>query len=145
MRMPTSSSCTRISTICASPARATSRTRCGRSTSTTSRSMARTIVEAPDGRRLEVFVEGPEGGTLVIHQHGTPSCGMLYGPRVAAAVARGLRIAGFSRPGYGSSDRNEGRTVADVAADVEAIADALGADCFYTTGGSGGAPHALAT
>ena len=70
---------------------------------------------------------------------------MLYPPRVADAAGRGLRLVGWSRPGYGASDRLAGRSVADCVADVEAIADALGAERFYTIGGSGGGPHVLAT
>jgi len=48
------------------------------------------------------------------------------------------------RPGYGGSDRQPGRTVADAAADVAAVADAQGWARFAVTGFSGGAPHALA-
>ena len=50
----------------------------------------------------------------------------------------------YDRPGYGGSGRHEGRSVADAAADVAAIADHLGADSFAVWGHSGGAPHALA-
>jgi pimeloyl-ACP methyl ester carboxylesterase len=48
------------------------------------------------------------------------------------------------RPGYGGSTRQPGRTVASVAADASALADALGWERFAVTGGSGGGPHALA-
>ncbi len=57
---------------------------------------------------------------------------------------RGIRLIAYERPGYGGSDRNAGRTVADVAADVDAIADALRLDRILTHGRSGGGPHALA-
>jgi pimeloyl-ACP methyl ester carboxylesterase len=63
---------------------------------------------------------------------------------VAEAAKRGLRHVEYSRPGYGASDRQEGRAIADCAADVTAISDALGAPRFYTYGWSGGGPHALA-
>ena len=49
-----------------------------------------------------------------------------------------------SRPGYGSSHRQEGRSVADVASDISATLDALGADRCLVAGWSGGGPHALA-
>ncbi|MFL5896802.1 MAG: alpha/beta fold hydrolase [Thermoleophilaceae bacterium] len=101
-------------------------------------------IETADGRRLEVFVAGPDDGVAVIRNHGTPSCGMLYPARVADAAERGLRLVGWSRPGYGGSDRQEGRLVADCAADIAAVADAIGAERFYVEGGSGGGPHALA-
>src|SRR5437763_3912203 len=102
------------------------------------------IVTAPDGRSLEVAVAGPEDGELLLLHTGTPGGGVLYEPSTAKAAERGLREATYSRPGYGGSDRNEGRTVADCVADAAAIGDALGAERFYTLGGSGGGPHALA-
>ena len=98
----------------------------------------------PDGRSLDLFVEGPEDGTPLLSHHGTPSAGLPYRPFVEAAAARGLRWVSYSRPGYGESARNEGRSVADCVADVEAIMDHLGADAFFTTGASGGGPHTLA-
>jgi pimeloyl-ACP methyl ester carboxylesterase len=51
----------------------------------------------------------------------------------------------YSRPGYGDSTRHAGRSVADCAGDVAAIADQLGFERFHTVGWSGGGPHALAT
>jgi pimeloyl-ACP methyl ester carboxylesterase len=107
--------------------------------------MAEVKVSAPDGRTLDVTVEGPEDGDLVINHHGTPGGGgEIYPPWVSAAAERGIRLAAHARPGYAGSDRHEGRSVADCAADAAAIADALGADRFYAMGGSGGGPHALA-
>jgi pimeloyl-ACP methyl ester carboxylesterase len=50
----------------------------------------------------------------------------------------------YDRPGYGLSDPKPGRSVADAAADIAAIADDLGLDRFAVMGASGGAPHALA-
>lgn len=102
------------------------------------------IVTAADGRRLETFVAGAETGPLVIGHGGTPSSGRVFGALLEVARERGLRHAGYARPGYSDSDRQEGRSVADCVADVTAIADHLGADRFHTVGGSGGGPHALA-
>jgi pimeloyl-ACP methyl ester carboxylesterase len=101
-------------------------------------------VDGPGGRILQVWVEGPEDGDVVIGHHGTPSSGLPFRPSVAEAAARGLRHVTYSRPGYGGSTRDDGRSVADCAADVAAIADALGAERFFTYGGSGGGPHTLA-
>lgn len=50
----------------------------------------------------------------------------------------------YDRPGYGLSDPHPGRSVADAADDVRAIADALGFETFAVIGQSGGGPHALA-
>ena len=101
-------------------------------------------ITAADGRRLEAVVAGPDDGELLLVHTGTPGAALLYEPMARAGGERGLRHAIYSRPGYGESDRNEGRAVADCAADAEAIADALGAERFYTLGGSGGGPHSLA-
>jgi pimeloyl-ACP methyl ester carboxylesterase len=102
-------------------------------------------VTLPDGRALAVVDAGDRGGMPVIVHHGTPGCGRLYSPWIEDARARGLRLIGYDRAGYGASDRAHGRTVADVAADIAAIAEALGLDRFATWGASGGGPHALAT
>jgi pimeloyl-ACP methyl ester carboxylesterase len=101
-------------------------------------------VETRDGRTLHVWVEGPDDGDVVIDHHGTPSSGLPFPPSVNAAAERGLRHVSYSRPGYGASTRDEGRSVSSCAADVGAIADVLGVDRFYTIGGSGGGPHTLA-
>jgi pimeloyl-ACP methyl ester carboxylesterase len=98
----------------------------------------------PDGRALDVYVDGPEGAVPLLFHNGTPSSGQLYAPFVEAASKRGLRMISFSRAGYGSSTRNPGRSVADVVPDVAAVLDELGAQRFYTLGWSGGGPHALA-
>jgi pimeloyl-ACP methyl ester carboxylesterase len=107
--------------------------------------MSRTVqIAAADGRRLEVELSGPEDGRPLIFHAGTPSAGRVYGPMIEAGAARGVRHIAYSRPGYGASERNPGRAVADCAADVAAIADALGIERFLTLGWSGGGPHALA-
>ncbi len=101
-------------------------------------------VTGSGGRALEVEVHGPDGGPVVLFHTGTPSAGTLWSGHPRAGAERGLRHVGYSRPGYAGSERHEGRTVADCVRDVEAIADALGVERFYTVGWSGGGPHALA-
>jgi len=98
----------------------------------------------PDGRIVNVYVDGPADGTPLISHHGTPGAGVPMPSFVRVAAERGLRWVSYSRPGYGESTRAEGRTVADCVRDVAAIADHLGADRFFTSGGSGGGPHTLA-
>lgn len=99
----------------------------------------------PDRRTLEVVVSGPDEGTPVLWHHGTPGCGYQSGGKQRACAERGLRLVSYSRAGAGRSTRKPGRTVADVAADMAAILDHLGADRCLTGGQSGGGPHALAT
>jgi pimeloyl-ACP methyl ester carboxylesterase len=98
----------------------------------------------PDGRTLRVEEAGDPGGVPVVMHHGTPGAGHLYGPHAADARDRGIRLLGYDRPGYGGSTPQPGRSVADCAADVSAIADALGIDRLGVWGVSGGGPHALA-
>jgi pimeloyl-ACP methyl ester carboxylesterase len=101
-------------------------------------------VDVGGGHGLDVRAAGPVGAVPLIAHHGTPSTGLPFPPFVEIAAARGLRFVTYTRPGYAGSTRDLGRTVASCAADVARIADALGADRFYTTGQSGGGPHALA-
>ena len=101
-------------------------------------------LEGPGGRRLVVEVAGPADGEVVLAHTGTPSGGFVFEPKMAAGAERGLRHVSYARPGYAGSERDPGRTVADCAADVTAIADGLGIERFYVVGQSGGGPHALA-
>jgi pimeloyl-ACP methyl ester carboxylesterase len=101
-------------------------------------------VAGPDGRALRVRDVGDPGGVPVVVHHGTPGSGGFYERWREDAAERGIRLIGYDRPGYGGSDRHPGRTVADAAADVEAICDQLGLERVLTHGSSGGGPHALA-
>ena len=101
-------------------------------------------VAGPRGR-LEVEVSGPDDGKALIFHMGTPSAAGVYPPLVELGAERGIRHVLCLRPGYAGSERCEGRAVADCAADVAAVADALGIERFYTAGRSGGGPHVLAT
>jgi pimeloyl-ACP methyl ester carboxylesterase len=99
----------------------------------------------PDGRLLDVFLDGPEAGTPLVYHMGTPSAGgPTFPPLVDALAGRDLRYVSFSRPGYGGSTRWPGRSVADVVEDTAAVLDAIGADRCHVIGWSGGGPHALA-
>ena len=106
--------------------------------------VAEHVVEAADGRRLQVIERGVAGGLAVIAHHGTPGARLIMDDHAALAQERGVRMVGYDRPGYGGSDALPGRVVADCAADVASIADALGIGRFATWGISGGGPHALA-
>ncbi len=99
----------------------------------------------PDGRSLDVFLDGPENGTPLVYHYGTPAAGLPFGPFVETLAERGLRYVSFSRPGYGSSTRSPARIVADVVGDTVAVLDSIGAERCYVLGWSGGGPHALAS
>jgi pimeloyl-ACP methyl ester carboxylesterase len=98
-----------------------------------------------DGRTLQAFDVGGRSDPVVLYHHGTPGTGTVDPPAVADARERHLRLVSYDRPGYGRSTRQPGRSFADAAGDVEAIADQLDIDRFATYGHSGGGPHALAT
>jgi pimeloyl-ACP methyl ester carboxylesterase len=56
----------------------------------------------------------------------------------------GIRLLTYDRPGYGDSSPRPGRSVADAAADVVLVTEALTVQRFAVLGFSGGGPHALA-
>jgi pimeloyl-ACP methyl ester carboxylesterase len=111
-------------------------------------------VHLADGRNLHAYdtlangVAGSTGSSgspvAVFWLHGSPNIGSPPEPLFEEAEANGLRWVSYDRPGYGGSNPHDGRTVASAAADVAAIADALGIGRFAVLGHSGGGPHALA-
>jgi pimeloyl-ACP methyl ester carboxylesterase len=98
------------------------------------------VVELADGRSLEVHELGDPDGFPIVFHHGTPGSGTIY----ARWETPGVRLIAYDRAGYGGSTRKAGRVVADVVADITALADALGLERFATWGLSGGGPHSLA-
>jgi pimeloyl-ACP methyl ester carboxylesterase len=84
----------------------------------------------------------PEGRPILVHT-GEPMSRRLYGGWTADAQQKGIRLIGYDRPGYGGSTAHPGYTVASGAADVRAIAQALGHDRLGIWGISGGGPYAL--
>ena len=99
---------------------------------------------AHEGRTLAYAVWGDPTGFPVLSLHGTPGCRLDRWPNEDVYRELGVRFVTHDRAGYGRSERHPGRSVADEAADVAAIADALGVERFAVSGGSGGGPHALA-
>jgi pimeloyl-ACP methyl ester carboxylesterase len=102
------------------------------------------VVRTSDGRTLAVEDGGDPAGRAVLVHLGSPDWRHLYGPWVADAAGRGLRLIGYDRPGYGGSTPQPGRSIADWAADVRAICAALEIDRLAMWGWSGGGPHVLA-
>ncbi|HEY5119971.1 MAG TPA: hypothetical protein VII84_00160, partial [Acidimicrobiales bacterium] len=85
-------------------------------------------LELADGRRLDVRVSGPEGGTPLVFHHGTPGAVPPLRDMERFVHERGLRLVTTSRPGYGTSTRQRGRRVVDVAADTTEVLAWLDAD-----------------
>ncbi|HZQ16491.1 MAG TPA: alpha/beta hydrolase [Gaiellaceae bacterium] len=101
-------------------------------------------LETPDGRTLAYAVWGDPDGFPVLGLHGTPGCRLERWPHEELYAELGVCYVTHDRAGYARSDRRRGRSVADEADDVRAIADELGFERFAVTGASGGGPHALA-
>jgi len=101
-------------------------------------------LETPDGRTLAYATWGDPDGFPILSLHGTPGCRFNRWPNEEVYERLGVHVVTHDRAGYGRSDRHPGRSVADEAADVAALADELGLDRFGVTGGSGGGPHVLA-
>jgi pimeloyl-ACP methyl ester carboxylesterase len=109
--------------------------------------VAENDLELSDGRTIhfyDAYTEGADAVLALVWHHGTPNIGAPPEPLFPAAEDKGIRWVSYDRPGYGGSTRHPGRNVAAAAADVSAIADALGIDQFAVMGASGGGPHALA-
>ena len=104
----------------------------------------RHLISLPDGREIDALTTGPEDGFPLVVHDGTPSGLVVHAEIAMAARDRGLRYVLIARPGYEGSTPRPGRRVRDVAADVAAVLDALGADTFVCIGMSGGGPHSLA-
>jgi pimeloyl-ACP methyl ester carboxylesterase len=105
---------------------------------------------APDGRTICFSEWGASDGAPVIWLHGTPGCRLpsrwwFELGFVDVLRSLGVRLITYDRPGYGQSDRQRDRRVADAAGDVAAVADAAGLKEFAVGGGSGGSPGALAS
>lgn len=101
-------------------------------------------VTTRDGRTLAFVEVGDPRGPLVLHNHGGPSSRIearLFAP---AATRHRLRFVCIDRPGIGRSTAQTPRSYAAWAADLTAIADALGSEQFGVTGWSEGGPWALA-
>ena len=102
------------------------------------------IVQVQDGRELcvELYGNGSER-TFLIHG-GSPNSRLLFEPWVADAADRGIRLISYDRPGYGGSTPQPGRSIADGAGDIRAIADDLAIERLAMWGYSGGGPYTLA-
>jgi pimeloyl-ACP methyl ester carboxylesterase len=101
-------------------------------------------IQTRDGRWLQVQEAGDPTGTPVLYHNGSPNSRFIYQGTAEEAAAHGVRILCYDRPGYGASTHQPDRRIADCAADVSTIADALGISRLGVYGASGGGAHALA-
>lgn len=98
-----------------------------------------------DGRQLGFAEYGDPAGLPVFAFHGVPGARFMFRPTAPGARRLGLRIIAPDRPGYGLSDPQPGRQLADWLDDVAALLKHLDIDTFSLVGISGGGPFATIT
>jgi len=64
-----------------------------------------------DNRELEILDNGITSDKAIIFHHGTPGHASAWSNWLEDAASRGIRAISYSRAGYGTSDRNFGRSV----------------------------------
>ena len=77
---------------------------------------------------FETIVDGPEDGPLVLLLHGFPELNISWRHQIPVLAAAGYRVVAPNQRGYKGSVRHGSYATADLAADVVAMIDALGAD-----------------
>lgn len=97
-----------------------------------------------DGRSLSYQIYGAPAGQPSYFFHGFPGCRLQAALTHDQAVAAGLCLVAFDRPGFGRSSPHPSRSIVGVADDVAQLADHLGHARFGTLGVSCGGPYALA-
>ena len=97
-----------------------------------------------DGRELEILDNGINSESAIIFHHGTPGHVSMWTDWLEAAATAGIRALSYSRAGYGTSDRNPGRSVLTNNNDISQLLDAKGITKFVSIGWSGGGPHCIA-
>ena len=97
-----------------------------------------------DGRELEILDNGINSDTAIIFHHGTPGHASSWIEWLESAANAGIRALSYSRAGYGTSDRNPGRSVVSINNDIAQLLDAMNITKFVSIGWSGGGPHCIA-
>ena len=77
-----------------------------------------------DGRELEILDNGINSERTIIFHHGTPGHASAWSSWLEEAALSGIRAISYSRAGYGTSDRNPGRSVISINNDIAQILDA---------------------
>ena len=98
-----------------------------------------------DGRQLGFAEYGDPDGLVVFGFHGVPGARFMFRPTAVSAKRLGLRVIAPDRPGYGLSEPQPGRQLADWLDDVAALLKHLDIDTFSLVGISGGGPFATIT
>jgi pimeloyl-ACP methyl ester carboxylesterase len=96
------------------------------------------------GRELEVLDNGVDSTRAIVFHHGTPASASLWSQWFTYAAEADIRAISYSRAGYGTSDRDYGRSIVSVNKDIAEVLESKGIEKFVAIGWSGGGPHALA-
>jgi pimeloyl-ACP methyl ester carboxylesterase len=99
------------------------------------------VLELKDGRKLDYISNDVSNKAAILFHHGTPGDCSVW-QKWFKDVTDVLAIAA-SRPGYGFSDRNKGRTVASDLFDQNQLLEKFAVEKFVSIGWSGGGPHSL--
>lgn len=97
-----------------------------------------------DGRLVAYRIYGRPDGPPVYFFHGFPGSRIQAALVHDQALAAGIALVAFDRPGFGLSDPAPSPTIDDIAGDVLELSEALGHRHFAVLGVSCGGPHALA-
>ena len=97
-----------------------------------------------DGRELEILDNRINSDSAIVFHHGTPGHASSWTEWLESAANAGIRALSYSRAGYGTSDRNPGRSVISINNDIAQLLDAKGIAKFVSIGWSGGGPHCIA-
>ncbi|MEY2693852.1 MAG: hypothetical protein RL142_200 [Actinomycetota bacterium] len=102
------------------------------------------LVTLSDGRKFELLIAGTPQSNAIVFHHGTPGASNTWTSWMNEVEKLGGFTFSYSRPGYGQSDRHEGRTVRSNSIDIAEVLEILGITQIVSIGWSGGGPHALA-
>lgn len=101
-------------------------------------------VQLSDGRQIGYQEYGDRDGRPVFFFHGWIGSRLDFGPNNDIARELGTRVIAVDRPGCGSSDFQQDRSLLDWPDDVSELADALGFGQFGICGHSFGGPYVAA-
>lgn len=91
------------------------------------------LVETSRGA-FETIIEGPQDGPVIVLLHGFPELNISWRHQVPELAAAGYRVVAPNQRGYAGSVRDGSYATADLATDVVAILDAVGAQRAIVVG-----------
>jgi len=83
---------------------------------------------------FEAIIEGPQDGPVIVLLHGFPELNISWRHQIPELAAAGYRVVAPNQRGYAGSVRDGSYATADLAADVVAMLDAVGAEHAIVVG-----------